>query len=51
MIFDGRSSDFYRAKLLTANFFISRMLPQQFSLKQAIYQSSACMMNMSEEQF
>ena len=48
---DDKDSDFCRAKLLTADFFISRILPQHLGLKNAICQGSGCMMGMAEELF
>lgn len=47
----GKNDDFYRAKLLTAQFFISRILPQQASLKTAIFAGSSSMMSMEEALF
>ncbi len=47
----GKNDDFSRGKLLTADFFRARILPQREGLKAAIYQGSSSMMAMDEALF
>ena len=48
---DGDEADFYRAKLMTADFYFKRLLPRTASLKQTMLSGADSLMQMPEELF
>ncbi|WP_135078441.1 acyl-CoA dehydrogenase C-terminal domain-containing protein [Terasakiella sp. SH-1] len=48
---DGEDADFYRAKMITARFFMQKLLPQTSSLFASIMAGGASMMALDEEMF
>jgi hypothetical protein len=48
---DGDNSGFYQAKLMTARFYMKRLLPQTTALLASLQSGSDCLMDMPAESF